>query len=257
MLLLSFRPLTLSENLTKQALKIDWTKGEDDDNEDILPPVSAIDKEAEEEDNKKTDFQHPTWPWDSVRNKLRLALTEACVLSDVLSIAKEKRFMVLDPVQQDQPEQRQLAQLFSKKRVYYILYSNFSSVDKVLPDSAILQGLTAAANILLHGAERLKMSQADTNRARSNQDFHLELLRLRQSWRLKKVGNTILGDLSYRSAGSRFHQTGVFEVSKAEDTGTEQTESQTKPTTIKVTIPSELDGTAYIQVTIQKGVFSI
>jgi len=115
--------------------------------------------------------------------------------------------------------------------------------------------LTAAANILLSGAERLKISQTDPSRAKSNQDFHLELLRLRQSWRLKKVGNTILGDLSYRSAGSRFQHTGVFEVTKAEDGAAlaEPVDGQMKPTMIKVSIPSELDGTAYIQVTIQKG----
>jgi len=43
----------------------------------------------------------------------------------------------------------------------------------------LLKGLTAAANILLHGAERLKVSQSDITRVKSNQDFHLELLRLR------------------------------------------------------------------------------
>lgn len=118
--------------------------------------------------------------------------------------------------------------------------------------------MTAAANILLHGAERLKMSQSDTVRAKSNQDFHLELLRLRQNWTLKKVGNAILGDLSYKSAGSRFHHTGIFEVTKSEDhtQGSSAdiiTENLSKPSMIKITVPTELEGTAYIQVTIQKG----
>ena len=120
--------------------------------------------------------------------------------------------------------------------------------------------MTAAANILLHGAERLKISQSDTNRVKNNQDFHLELLRLRQNWRLKKVGNTILGDLSYKSAGSRFNHNGIFEVSKAEElaNGSDSSaEAQPKPSMIKVTIPAELEGTAYIQVTIQKGTLSL
>ncbi len=108
--------MTLSENLSKLAHKIDWSKGEDEEEEEA-PSVAAstTDKEAEEE--KKPDFQMPSWPWESVRNKLRLALTEINVLSDVITIAKDKRYMVLDPVQQEQPDQRQLAQLFSKKRV--------------------------------------------------------------------------------------------------------------------------------------------
>lgn len=110
----------------------------------------------------------------------------------------------------------------------------------------------------MHGAERLKISQSDTARAKSNQDFHLELLRLRQNWILKKIGNAILGDLSYKSAGSRFHHTGIFEVTKSEDlvptiTIENENENQPKPSMIKVTVPTELEGTAYIQVTIQKG----
>lgn len=119
--------------------------------------------------------------------------------------------------------------------------------------------MTAAANILMHGAERLKTSQSDTVRAKSNQDFHLELLRLRQHWTLKKVGNVILGDLSYKSAGSRFFHNGIFEVTKSEDTvlgvppETVTTEIIPRPSMIKITVPNELEGTAYIQVTIQKG----
>ena len=102
-------------------------------------------------------------------------------------------------------------------------------------------------------------------------DFHFELLRLRQNWRLRKVGNSILGDLSYRTAGSRFPQQGIFEVSKAEDDGdgndnpddqlsasssstaSTSATSTTKPTsTLRVTVPKELQGIAYIQVLIQK-----
>ena len=39
----------------------------------------------------------------------------------------------------------------------------------------------------------------EINLKRTLPDFHLELLRLRQNWRLKKVGDVILGDLSYKS----------------------------------------------------------
>lgn len=94
----------------------------------------------------------------------------------------------------------------------------------------------------------------------SLQDFHIELLRLRQNWRLRKVGNTILGDLSYKTAGSRFPQAGLFEVQKAEEDG-EQAEaeesgsSQTQPkpmSALRVIVPHELQGISYIQVLIQK-----
>ena len=110
--------MTLSENLTKQAHKIDWMKGDDDDEDiEVIPAVTSATEKDAEEDSIKPDFQASSWPWDSVRNKLRSALTEVCVLADVITVAKDKRYMVLDPVQQEQPDQRQLAQLFSKKRV--------------------------------------------------------------------------------------------------------------------------------------------
>ena len=32
------------------------------------------------------------WPWESVRNKIRTALTELCVVSDVLTIATKVSF---------------------------------------------------------------------------------------------------------------------------------------------------------------------
>lgn len=104
----------------------------------------------------------------------------------------------------------------------------------------------------------MKISQSDTIRAKSNQDFHLELLRLRQHWTLKKVGNVILGDLSYKSAGSRFFHNGIFEVTKSEDTvlgHSSETGCEVIPKSsmIRITVPNELEGTAYIQVTIQKG----
>lgn len=74
------------------------------------------------------------------------------------------------------------------------------------------QALAGAGSVLLTGAERLRASQTEAARNRAVPDFHIELLRLRQNWRLKKVSNTIIGDLSYRTAGSKFAQTGMFEV---------------------------------------------
>lgn len=46
-------------------------------------------------------LQPSLWPWDSVRNSLRSALTEVCVLYDVLSVVRDRKFMTLDPVSQD------------------------------------------------------------------------------------------------------------------------------------------------------------
>lgn len=73
----------MSENLSRLASKIDFSKTSAEEN--------AIKKEDVPDEERE---QAATWPWDSVRQKLRNALTEVCVLADVLSIAKEKRYMV-------------------------------------------------------------------------------------------------------------------------------------------------------------------
>lgn len=53
-------------------------------------------KAQADEADKDAQFQPSLWPWDSVRNKLNDAFTEVCVLADVISIAKDKRYLVLD-----------------------------------------------------------------------------------------------------------------------------------------------------------------
>lgn len=106
----------------------------------------------------------------------RNALTEVCVLADVLAIAKEKNYMVLDPVPQEAIEVKPMMQVYARKKA-----------------------LTGAGNLIVHGAQRLQNSQAELTKNRSTPDFHIELLRLRQNWRLKKVASSIIGDLSYRT----------------------------------------------------------
>ncbi|XP_044748120.1 mediator of RNA polymerase II transcription subunit 17 [Coccinella septempunctata] len=226
-------PLTLSESLAKYAQKIDFSKTNEVEVKKESPESA---EEAKSDSDSKDAFQSNLWPWDTVRNKLRSALTEVCVLADVLAIAKDKRYMVLDPVQQEPLETKSMAQIYARKKA-----------------------LSGAANVLLTGAERLKTSQTEAARNRTTPDFHIELLKLRQNWRLKKVSNTIIGDLSYRTAGSKYLQTGTFEVTKAEE--------DEKPTTppsspgpvvpktnsaLRVSIPSELQGIAYIEVICQK-----
>ncbi|KAG5683576.1 hypothetical protein PVAND_012849 [Polypedilum vanderplanki] len=140
----------------------------------------------------------------NILNKLKEAYTEVTVLHDVLNIAKEKHYLVLYPVLiHEAIEVKPMAVVYARKKA-----------------------LGMAGNILISGAERLK-------RLDNGPDFQIELLRLRQNWRLKKVSDNIIGDLSFRTAGSKFMHPGNFEVSKAD-------ESEMKgpnPSTLSVTIP--------------------
>ncbi len=273
-------PLSLSEHLTKQANKVDFASIDDDDDDDMeTGDEEDSDEDGDDEataaatsDEKgksapSSGQQQPRqWEWESVRNRLRDALTEMSVLSDVITVATRecgkdpagnpKRYMVLDgPVQYEPPESKVHVSLLAKKK-----------------------SLDVPAKILLNGAEHLKSLQNENKKNRTADDFHFELLRLRQNWRLKKVSNTILGDLSYRTAGSQYKQSGVFEVVKADDSGAEPGASggaavaasnappgaapaadssdpsklQGQKSALKVNVPSELEGIAYIQVTIQK-----
>ena len=78
------------------------------------------------------------------------------------------------------------------------------------------KSLATAAQLLLKGAEKLTKSVAENQENRRQRDFNSELLRLRSQWKLRKVGDKILGDLSYRSAGDEAYDvrnTGTFNFS--------------------------------------------
>lgn len=59
--------------------------------------------------------------------------------------------------------------------------------------------MASASNIIMSAVERLRSSQNEFMRNRTTPDFHIELLRLRQNWRLKKVSTAIIGDLSFKT----------------------------------------------------------
>ncbi|XP_070179777.1 mediator of RNA polymerase II transcription subunit 17-like isoform X2 [Littorina saxatilis] len=217
--------LSMSENLTKLAHKIDFFKDESDGKG---KPASEGEKEVAE-DKQLAPFMPSLWPWDTVRNHLKCGLTEMSVLLDVLNLVKEKQYLVADPASQDTPDTRPAVQLLAKKK-----------------------SLVAASSVLLSGAERLKKSHCEASK--KTNDFHTELSTLRKIWRLKKVSTNIVGDLSYRSAGSRFWQGGSFEVRKSVEGEQAETEGEggaARATSLEVTVPSELEGVAYIQVEVK------
>ncbi|XP_072248140.1 mediator of RNA polymerase II transcription subunit 17 [Leuresthes tenuis] len=225
-------PLSMSQNLAKLAQRIDFSQGSDseEDGVDGEPRDREWGKQEQEEEEGTVKFQPSLWPWDSVRNNLRSALTEMCVLYDVLSVVKEKKHMALDPVSHDPNAGKtpQVFQLISKKK-----------------------SLATAAQLLLKGAEKLNKSLAENQENRRQRDFNSELLRLRSQWKLRKVGDKILGDLSYRSAGSLFPHHGTFEVIKNTDIDPDK-KIPDDYCPLDVQIPSDLEGSAYIKVSIQK-----
>lgn len=49
------------------------------------------------------------------------------MLADVLAIAKEKRYMVLDPIPQEAPEPKPMTQVYARKKVSSVLFTFFSN----------------------------------------------------------------------------------------------------------------------------------
>lgn len=47
----------------------------------------------------------------------RRAATEICVISDVLAVTKEKRYMILDPIPTETIEAKPMAQIYLRKKV--------------------------------------------------------------------------------------------------------------------------------------------
>jgi len=47
----------------------------------------------------------------------RKAATEICVISDVLAVTKEKRYMILDPIPTESIETKPMAQIYLRKKV--------------------------------------------------------------------------------------------------------------------------------------------
>lgn len=229
-------PLSMSENFMRLVHRIDFPKYPEDEETEITESTS---KDSSGSDSKKqvAPFQASLWPWDSVRNKLRNALTEVSVLLDVLNVAKTKKHMVLDPVSHENVDVRPIVNMIAKKKAF-----------------------VEAARIINTGVEKIRMSKNDAARNMTS-DFHSELMTMRQNWRLRRAGNLIVGDLSYRSAGSWYPHPGTFEVTKTEPSTSLAPQlphlsgtmpAAGRPSVLKVKIPGDLEGISYIHVSIQE-----
>ena len=228
------KPLTLSESLTDLANRIDFLNVDESST-------------SVEEDSAEVS---PQRSWEGVRTRLHQALIEMNVMVDVLSILQNKqntsaqskestpesadahRYLMYDAAAKDPDPYKPVFQMITKKK-----------------------SLLSAAKILLNGANRLGKASAD---AVAQTDFHSELLKLRKRWRLRRVGDKIMGDLSYRTAGSDFWHNGAFEVLKKspdeenddEDEVDNASEVSSVKSPIKVVVNMDLRGHASIFVSI-------
>ena len=137
------------------------------------------------------------------------------VLHDVLAILSHDPAMPVppglpgQPTLQPPPNQQKILKLSSAQQP--ILTAKQIQNATVIAVQAKKKALKLAGETILKGAERLQKPTEKIN------DFHQELLLLRQHYRLRRHGEKILGDLSFRTAGSMFNEQSTFEVIR--DTG--------------------------------------
>nr|CAB3263729.1 mediator of RNA polymerase II transcription subunit 17-like [Phallusia mammillata] len=235
------QPLSMSESLTDLANRIDFLAENEDEETQTDDATSTSVDEAQ--------YQAKQWPWENIRTQIQRSVIEMNVLTDVLSIAQNKptnvpketaessdsnRYMMYDFASKEAEPSKQSLQMITKKRC-----------------------LGAASKILLSGADRLNKAKSESS---FQNTYHSELLKLRQRWRVRRVGEKILGELSFRTAGSDYWHMGSFEVIKKsdEDSDTlddyEQNLTKLTPNVpkspIKVVVSSDLRGFSSLSVQI-------
>jgi mediator of RNA polymerase II transcription subunit 17 len=249
----SIPPPSMSEHLSQLIQRIDFYQPVDELREELEKAKNTSDDEDEDVPAQPTNqITGSLWPFDAMRTKLRVALTEICVLHDVLAIAKEKKYMVFDTVNPKQTDQRPIVALMAKKR-------SLANAAQILIDgSATLRATTfgrPSSRANTADPSWLTSDQSSSNSFQINPktsnepNFYDELREMRQNWRLKRLGHDIYGDLSdFRPVGARLLPNTRFEVIRT----TPATRGPNNQA-LAVKIPFELEGSAHIQVSIVKG----
>jgi len=186
------KPHTYSEELTYLSGKIDFYEGIEKED------LNKTDESKDDKEKPDKTAEVKQWHWDSVHSKLRIALSEVSVMLDVLLSLNKKKYLVLDPIQQNPEPSNQIVQMFEKRKY-----------------------LARASAIISKGALTLRKEASKAietvEKKSSENEYYEQLMHLRQYWHVKKVGNQISGNISYRNAGSNFWHPGLFEVEPSHD----------------------------------------
>lgn len=253
----SIPPPSMSEHLSQLIQRIDFYQPIEELREELDNAKKTSDDEEDDEARPQANTQATAgslWPFDVMRTKLRVALTEISVLYDVLAIAKEKKYMVFDAVNPKQTDQRPIVGLLAKKRALasaaQILIDGSTTLRATTPGSrpsSKTAGATGDASWLTSDQSSSSF-QGNAPSSQNEPNFYNELREMRQNWRLKRLGNEIYGDLSdFRPVGVRLMPNNRFEVIRT----TPATRGPSNQA-LAVKIPFELEGSAYIQVSIVK-----
>lgn len=82
-----------------------------------------------------------------------------------------------------------------KKKVFFVFWSKYTRRNGCLIRLIYFKNIEAAKSLTQKALDKIKNDLEYTNNR-----FHAELYRIRQYWKVKKLANKFIGDLSYRSS---------------------------------------------------------
>ena len=213
-------PHTRSEELAFFASKIDFHGTHEDiggdgegEGEKDGGKVQQLKENGEGgEGEEKKEKEAGRWMWETVHSKLRIAVSEVCVMLDVLECLHRKKYLVLDPIQQNPEPSKQTVQMLGSRKCLASAGATVQKGARALrtKKNETVPNVAALAN----GGVSMKPVLE-----KSNDEYYVQLMHLRQYWRVKKTGMQVTGDVTYRSAGSMFWHPGLFEVKASHDVG--------------------------------------
>lgn len=268
------QPLVFSDHVEKLAHKINWREligdlttrddpslVENDEtsvNNDDKTAVAVPDSDKEKAASTSKADKESVGPWTGVAKKLHASLTEMNVLLDVVKVCEGRQYLRLDPTFAYQKEVRERLQRDQSTGSVDTTDLDWKSQTVAEKRMALLK----ASGVLSDLTDRLKAKApplgfgnsdgfseatwADGTSSLETSDKYLEELRdMRERWRLKKVRHTILGDLGYRSYGTKFRPNATFEVSRKAETAQDNS-------CLEVTLPKDLERDLKLVVTVEK-----
>lgn len=117
-LLLVCRPISRGERLYRNACKINFLEEDVEDGEqDELVSFGVEGGKPKETRVQRPDPGQIVWSLDSVRNKLRSAHMEVAILTDILALSKERKYMRVESAVSDPVESKAHFNMNIKKKV--------------------------------------------------------------------------------------------------------------------------------------------
>ncbi|KAF8385358.1 mdt-17 [Pristionchus pacificus] len=246
-------PHGYQEHIGALARKIDWMSliGEEARHDNLVihnekekgTETAAVD--AIEETKKKSDERTPpeAGPWHVVAKHLHASLQELTVLLDDLAILRTTDYLkpmrVADRLQDANMANEVTAMVQNSKAFQW---------------SSKRKALNEAANVFETAIKTRNNQLGSDDASRRNKDrFFSELRRMRELWRVRKNGESIIGDLGYKIFGIKSDPRGVFHITRrSADQMKASGKGEEELNVLQVSVPGDLMRQSTLTVSIVK-----